>query len=304
MNDSSITRTEFRGLITNGVECGATTYQFIYTDTPMPLPRFVVVEVDGVQIPIHYEISDVVENVVAYGLGIENGRLTGILVSIGTTVKRKDFMTKAYLIIKAINGAIDQAIEQNMFDHEWESSTEMEMTTTANMIASHFYNTVGGYRQNTPNLRGRVNNRRYPHTCIIRREILNDNPMEDGALSGQGDNDDPMFDDDPLLDDDPTGDDNGGDDGNQSQNNIVTIYDGICRSEAKLTTDGNGEVITSTRRLSIPLTNRDWKRLQYKPVAGDRIEVDKDGTGHEWGEIIDFLPNELGTTIIYDFNRN
>ena len=113
-----------------------------------------------------------------------------------------------------------------------------------------------------------TNNPRFPHTCKITR-------------SGSDDYD-PMH----------------------PQPRETTIYEGACRSEAKYATNERGEVVSSNRRLSIPLKKDDWKQLGIAPMAGDSIEVDKDGVAHEYGSVIDFVPNNLGTTILYIFNMN
>lgn len=111
-----------------------------------------------------------------------------------------------------------------------------------------------------------IDNPRFPHTCEIQHVEESDDPMVDDGES-------------------------------------VTIYKGECRSSAYTTTDSSGEVITSTRRLSIPMRLKDWKQLGKAPSVGDKVNVDKYGVAQEWGEIIDFLPNTLGTTILYKFAR-
>lgn len=82
---------------------------------------------------------------------------------------------------------------------------------------------------------------------------------------------------------------------------VVTVYDSICRSEAKHTTNATGKVIASTRRVSIPLTIDDWEKREYKPVVGDRIKVCKGSVAVEWGQILDFMPGTMGTTILFEF---
>lgn len=111
-----------------------------------------------------------------------------------------------------------------------------------------------------------IDNPRFPHTCEITRTANSDDPDVDDSEA-------------------------------------VTVYKGSCRSSAMLITDSSGEVITSTRRLSIPMTLKDWKVKGIAPSVSDKVNVDKDGVAKEWGEIIDFLPNSLGTTIIYKFAR-
>ena len=113
----------------------------------------------------------------------------------------------------------------------------------------------------------RIDNPRFPHTCEILHVEESDDPMQD-------------------------------------EGEETTIYKGCCRSGAKLTTNDNGKVITSTRRVSIPLKRTDWKQLGTSPRVGDRIIVDIDEIAFEWGLILDFLPNNLGTTILYEYIRN
>ena len=113
----------------------------------------------------------------------------------------------------------------------------------------------------------RIDNPRFPHTCEILHVEESDDPMQD-------------------------------------EGEETTIYKGCCRSGAQLTTNDNGKVITSTRRVSIPLKRADWKQLGTSPRVGDRIIVDIDEIAFEWGMILDFLPNNLGTTILYEYIRN
>lgn len=111
-----------------------------------------------------------------------------------------------------------------------------------------------------------IDNPRFQHTCEILHTETSDDPLKDEGES-------------------------------------VTIYSGCCRSGAYNTTDSNGEVVTSVRRLSIPMRLKDWKQLGVAPSVGDTVNVDKDGVANEYGKVIDFLPNTLGTTILYDYAR-
>lgn len=113
----------------------------------------------------------------------------------------------------------------------------------------------------------RPDNPRFPHTCEITHVEESDDPMQDEGES-------------------------------------ITIYQGCCRSSAQQTTNDSGEVITSTRRLSIPLKRADWKKYERRPRVGDTVIVDVDDIDFEYGYILDFLPNNLGTTILYKYIRN
>lgn len=138
---------------------------------------------------------------------------------------------------------------------------------------------------------GKIKNTRFPHTCVITHYENND-PMEDQQVVI----DDPMF--DELMDD---YNDDSGDDESGNANSSYIVYDGICRSGAKNTTSDAGDVITSTRRISIPLTLKDWERREYRPMAGDEVKVYKAGVVCETGHVLDFLPGNLGTTILFKF---
>ncbi len=113
----------------------------------------------------------------------------------------------------------------------------------------------------------RIDNPRFPHTCEIIHIEESDDPMQDEGES-------------------------------------ITIYQGCCRSSAHQTTNDNGKVITSTRQLSIPLKRGDWKKYERRPRVGDTVIVDVDDIDFEYGYILDFLPNNLGTTILYEYIRN
>lgn len=114
-----------------------------------------------------------------------------------------------------------------------------------------------------PNVR--ENNPRFPHTCVISRPLLGN-----------------------ALEDEQEG---------------VVIYEGECRSFDYHTTDGKGDVITSTRKLSLPVRQNEWDSEHPIPIEGDTIEVDK-GSYREYGVVIDKMPGNLGTHLIWRFIRN
>lgn len=76
----------------------------------------------------------------------------------------------------------------------------------------------------------------------------------------------------------------------------TVIYNGEGRRYSQSSTDGDTKVITSNRMISIPGF--------YDSIrTGDQVEVNI-GTIYERGVILDVLPGNLGTTLIYDYVRN
>ena len=59
--------------------------------------------------------------------------------------------------------------------------------------------------------------------------------------------------------------------------------------------------VSSTRRLSIPLTLDEWEKMEYKPKEADRVDVWKGDSYHEYGLIIDVMLGQLGTTILFKY---
>jgi len=110
-------------------------------------------------------------------------------------------------------------------------------------------------------------NPRFPHTCVIKRPVLSD---------------------DPMIDD-------GGED--------VVIYEGECRSYDFHTTSSAGDVLTSNRKLSLPVRQQEWDDDHPIPLEGDIVEVDK-GSHKEYGVVLDKMPGNLGTHILWRFVRN
>jgi hypothetical protein len=78
------------------------------------------------------------------------------------------------------------------------------------------------------------------------------------------------------------------------------VYEGVCRSYTKQTTNDRGEVLTSSRILAIPVKRDEWANM---PVEGDYIEVSiRDII--EYGHVIDKSPNNFGTDILWKYGRN
>ncbi len=109
-------------------------------------------------------------------------------------------------------------------------------------------------------------NPRFPHTCVIKRRTDDDDPMTDDQYS-------------------------------------QIIYQGKCRSYNVNTTSGTGDVIISNRKLSLPVKQKEWGESRPIPIEGDRVEVNK-GSYTESGEVIDKMPGNLGTHILWKYGRN
>lgn len=112
----------------------------------------------------------------------------------------------------------------------------------------------------------RPDNPRFPHTCVITRET-NPGPMSD-ELEAE------------------------------------ILYEGVCRAYDKNTTTSKGEVITSNRGLSLPITRKGWMERGVTPREGDLIVVDRGGY-EEHGSVIDINPaNFGGTHLLWKYDRN
>ena len=154
----------------------------------------------------------------------------------------------------------------------------------------------------------RVNNPRFPHTCLILR-APDTEPMEDEPKVS----DDPMVD-EPMesepVSDEPTD----GEEETQEQEQeespktsdekkkYTVIYEGICRGYNRDTTSDNGDVNTSYRMLALPLKQDEWTD-ETIPREGDRIELHRFGYT-EYGQVIDRRPSNLGTHLLWKYVRN
>lgn len=107
-----------------------------------------------------------------------------------------------------------------------------------------------------------VNNPRHPDSCRIWREEVND--VFAGTLE------------------------------------VTEVYSGACRSYTKYQTSPSGEVITSTRMLSIPKKRGEWEIV---PMSGDLVETFVGGHKEE-GKVLDFMPNNFGTDVSWRYGRN
>ena len=109
-----------------------------------------------------------------------------------------------------------------------------------------------------------IDNPRFPHWCRITRPVENTNPMVDEQTE-------------------------------------QVIYEGECRSFDNHTTSQRGDVITTARKLSLPVRQQEWD-CRMIPLEGDSIEVCK--LSHkEYGIVKDKMPGNLGTHIIWEYVR-
>lgn len=110
-----------------------------------------------------------------------------------------------------------------------------------------------------------IDNPRFPHWCRITRPT---------------DNDDPMLD----------------------ESEECVVYEGECRSFDDHTTNHRGEVITSARKLSLPVRQQQWGEKWAMPLEGDSVCVCK-GSHKEYGIVKDKMPGNLGTHILWEYVR-
>lgn len=73
------------------------------------------------------------------------------------------------------------------------------------------------------------------------------------------------------------------------------MYEGACRGYEKNTTSVSGEVITSNRGLSLPLSKDDWGGKNRIPQEGDTVVVDY-GPYKDRGQIVDKMAANFGGT--------
>lgn len=124
----------------------------------------------------------------------------------------------------------------------------------------------------------RVDNPRFPHKCRILRKTAT-GPLDDES------------------DFTPWGAD-------IEDGNITIIYEGLCRTFDKHTTSDSGDVITSFRGLSLPLTKKEWGKLGVIPREGDEVAVDR-GMRVEYGRVADVnVANFHGTHLVWRYGRN
>lgn len=110
-----------------------------------------------------------------------------------------------------------------------------------------------------------IDNPRFPHWCRISRPADSDDPMVD------------------------TGND-------------VVVYEGCCRSYDFHTTSVKGDVIATSRKLSLPVRQQEWGGSRPIPLEGDSVKVCK-GSHCEYGIVKDKMPGNLGTHILWEYVR-
>lgn len=140
-----------------------------------------------------------------------------------------------------------------------------------------------------------VNNPRFPHYCRIIR-FAETGPMEDQSIASE-----------TMLDDVtencigctcsdcecPCADAGEG---------AKVIYKGACRDYSRNTISDNGDVNTSYRWLSLPVTQDEWTEDTI-PLEGDKVIVQHYGY-KEYGLVVDKQPSNLGTHILWKYVRN
>ena len=129
-----------------------------------------------------------------------------------------------------------------------------------------------------------VENPRFPHFCRITRKTTPDPLDEEEDYS-------------PLCSEVEEFGCNGG-------KSVRVIYEGCCRGYEKNTTSDRGDVITSYRGLSLPVTLNEWQEMGDAPREGDEVAVCK-GVYAEYGRVTDVSPaNFHGTHLIWRYGRN
>lgn len=94
----------------------------------------------------------------------------------------------------------------------------------------------------------------------------------------------------------------GASDPSKDEGKSIVIYDGICRSYDVQTTSDKGDVVVSNRKLALPQKQDEWTE-ETIPQEGDEVVVDKFGFKEE-GKVIDRMPGNLGTHILWKYGRN
>lgn len=141
----------------------------------------------------------------------------------------------------------------------------------------------------------RPDNPQFPHWCRIVR-YASSLPSDDSPNVSDVDTD--------IIDDFFDEEENGTEpvESKPKAEGVNVIYEGACRAYNRDTISDNGDVIASYRNLSLPVAQKEWLGENI-PQEGDYIEVFKYGF-KENGEVIDKRPGNLGTHILWKFNRN
>ena len=82
----------------------------------------------------------------------------------------------------------------------------------------------------------------------------------------------------------------------------LLLYEGKCRGYKRLTTSASGEVISSYRGLALPLKRDEWSYSSV-PREGDKVILDT-GSFIEYGEVVDRMPGNIGTHLLWRYVRN
>ena len=88
---------------------------------------------------------------------------------------------------------------------------------------------------------------------------------------------------------------------NASENDELTVYEGVGRSYTDTTTTGDAKVDSNKRKASIPVRYDKWQGLV--PMSGDILYVTKGAISEEW-EVKDFEPDNDRSVVYGELNRN
>lgn len=154
-----------------------------------------------------------------------------------------------------------------------------------------------------------VSNPRFPHQCRIIRKTVDD-PLTDEddftplPTDAPSDEYDPLGNDKEVSNESVAEETAVAEEDTTEGSQTTVIYEGSCRSYERHTTSDTGEIITSYRGLSLPLTQDDWIRLGVVPQEGDEVALDR-GSHREYGRVIDVNPSNFhGTHITWRYGRN
>ena len=130
MEQTNINQTSTKVEETRAKTIGQTTYHFC-ADASVKK-----VVINGKEFPVTYDVSDVVEKVVSYPLGVEEKKLTGILVAVGEEWKCTISPTaKATAIVKSINDSIEQAVKKNVLRMIWDKPTADDIDLMIGLVS-------------------------------------------------------------------------------------------------------------------------------------------------------------------------
>lgn len=111
-------------------------YYFEYISTSETMPRFLQLKIGDMQIPIIYDISEMVESATSLVI-FKGGTVSSIIVSTNLPARERDFKSKTIEILKAIDIAIEKAEKRNCLSQNFQKSTDSEIEEFAQSITRH-----------------------------------------------------------------------------------------------------------------------------------------------------------------------